>query len=90
VCRFRSFVDVRCFALSGRCVVVFEDNMLCVLEKRSESQISWYALLRLHVTWLASDCSVFDGDDEVVVVAGTIVGVQTIIYLKKKKSFFLI
>ncbi len=80
VCRFRCFsTSIRCFALCGRSLAVFEENRLCVLERRSpdtDALHKWHAILRSDVSWLASDASVFDqeGSDEVVVAAASIVG----------------
>jgi hypothetical protein len=74
VCRFRCFEKVRCFALSARCLVVFEENRINVLERRERDLAKWHLILKQPTTWLANDCAVFDDADVVVAVAGSVVG----------------
>lgn len=88
ICRFRCFASVRCFGLSSRCLVVFEDtdNRLTVLEQREEDLTKWHAIFRRQTTWLASDCSVFSSGNEITVVAGSVVGAHVFSFTDRSSA----
>ncbi len=79
-CRFSGLLGAQCFALSRNVLALFEEERFTLMESREGSEsLTWHAVLRVPLTWLAHDCAVWaaaEKDSTVTVVAGSVVGLH--------------